>query len=435
MLESQAILQPYFQKEKKIAVIGLGYVGLPIALELAKKFSVIGFDISAPRVIMMKNQIDPSKELPSSAFEGADILFTHQIEDLKAAQFYIVAVPTPVDDHKIPDLLPLTRASETLSKVIKKGDIVVYESTVYPGCTEDDCVPVIENGSGLKAYIDFKVGYSPERINPGDTEHTLTKVTKIVSGCSPESLEIIAGVYGAIIEPGVYKASSIKVAEAAKVIENTQRDLNIALMNELSQIFNIMNINTYDVLEAAGTKWNFLKFQPGLVGGHCIGVDPYYLTYKAMQQGYRPQIILAGRGINDGMAAYVAKKVVQHLISQGKNPKDSKVLILGATFKEDVSDIRNSKIFDLYKELKDYSIQLDIVDPHASKEEVAHEYGVELADQISTDYDSVIVAVAHQKYKEIDENYLKTILLPEGLVVDLKNILKGKITNFAHWTL
>jgi UDP-N-acetyl-D-galactosamine dehydrogenase len=334
MLESQAILQPYFQKEKKIAVIGLGYVGLPIALELAKKFSVIGFDISAPRVEMMKNQIDPSKELPSSAFEGADILFTHQIEDLKAAQFYIVAVPTPVDDHKIPDLLPLTRASETLSKVIKKGDIVVYESTVYPGCTEDDCVPVIENGSGLKAYIDFKVGYSPERINPGDTEHTLTKVTKIVSGCSPESLEIIAGVYGAIIEPGVYKASSIKVAEAAKVIENTQRDLNIALMNELSQIFNIMNINTYDVLEAAGTKWNFLKFQPGLVGGHCIGVDPYYLTYKAMQQGYRPQIILAGRGINDGMAAYVAKKVVQHLISQGKNPKDSKVLILELLLKK-----------------------------------------------------------------------------------------------------
>jgi UDP-N-acetyl-D-galactosamine dehydrogenase len=435
MLESQAILQSYFQKEKKIAVIGLGYVGLPIALELAKKFSVIGFDISAPRVEMMKNKIDPSKELPSSAFEGADILFTHQLEDLKNAQFYIVAVPTPVDDHKIPDLMPLTKASESLSKVIKKGDFVVYESTVYPGCTEDDCVPVIEKGSGLKAYEDFKVGYSPERINPGDTQHTLTKVTKIVSGCSPESLKVISGIYGAIIEPGVYEAASIKVAEAAKVIENTQRDLNIALMNELSQIFNIMNINTYDVLEAAGTKWNFLKFQPGLVGGHCIGVDPYYLTYKAMELGYRPQIILSGRGINDGMAAYVAKKVVQHLISQGKNPKDSKVLILGATFKEDVSDIRNSKIFDLYKELKDYSIQLDIVDPHASSEEVEHEYGVKLADNISTGYDSVIVAVAHEEYKNIDEEYLSKIILPEALVVDLKNILKGKITNFAHWTL
>lgn len=435
MLDSQTILQQYFQKEKKIAVIGLGYVGLPIALELAKKFSVIGFDISAPRVELMKNKIDPSKELPSSAFDGADILFTHQIEDLKAATFYIVAVPTPVDEHKTPDLIPLTKASETLSKVIKKGDYVVYESTVYPGCTEEDCVPVIEKGSGLKAYEDFKVGYSPERINPGDTQHTLTKVTKIVSGCSPESLEVIAGIYGAIIEPGVFKASSIKVAEAAKVIENTQRDLNIALMNELSQIFNIMNINTYDVLEAAGTKWNFLKFQPGLVGGHCIGVDPYYLTYKAMELGYRPQIILSGRGINDGMAAYVAKKVVQHLIAQGKNPKESKVLILGATFKEDVSDIRNSKIFDLYQELKDYSIQLDIVDPHASAEEVHHEYGVELSEKISSGYDAVVAAVAHAQYKSLTEDYFKEILLSDGLVVDLKNIFKGKITNFTHWTL
>lgn len=435
MLDSQTILQQYFQKEKKIAVIGLGYVGLPIALELAKKFSVIGFDISAPRVELMKNKIDPSKELPSSAFEGADILFTHQLEDLKAATFFIVAVPTPVDDHKTPDLIPLTKASETLSKVIKKGDYVVYESTVYPGCTEEDCVPVIEKGSGLKAYEDFKVGYSPERINPGDTQHTLTKVIKIVSGCSPESLEVIAGIYGAIIEPGVYKASSIKVAEAAKVIENTQRDLNIALMNELSQIFNIMDINTYDVLEAAGTKWNFLKFQPGLVGGHCIGVDPYYLTYKAMELGYRPQIILSGRGINDGMAAYVAKKVVQHLISQGKNPKESKVLILGATFKEDVSDIRNSKIFDLYQELKDYSIQLDIVDPHASAEEVHHEYGVDLSENISSGYDAVIAAVAHATYKSLTEDYFKEILQPDGLVVDLKNVFKGKITNFTHWTL
>lgn len=435
MLVSKTILHQYFQKEKKIAVIGLGYVGLPIALELAKKFSVIGFDISAPRVELMKNKIDPSKELPSSAFEGADILFTHQLEDLKAATFFIVAVPTPVDDHKTPDLIPLTKASETLSKVIKKGDYVVYESTVYPGCTEEDCVPVIEKGSGLKAYEDFKVGYSPERINPGDTQHTLTKVIKIVSGCSPESLEVIAGIYGAIIEPGVYKASSIKVAEAAKVIENTQRDLNIALMNELSQIFNIMDINTYDVLEAAGTKWNFLKFQPGLVGGHCIGVDPYYLTYKAMELGYRPQIILSGRGINDGMAAYVAKKVVQHLISQGKNPKESKVLILGATFKEDVSDIRNSKIFDLYQELKDYSIQLDIVDPHASAEEVHHEYGVDLSENISSGYDAVIAAVAHATYKSLTEDYFKEILQPDGLVVDLKNVFKGKITNFTHWTL
>jgi len=435
MSQYQAIIQQYFEKEKKIAVIGLGYVGLPIALELARKFSVIGFDISAPRVEMMRNKIDPSKELPSSAFEGTDILFTHQLEDLKQAQFYIVAVPTPVDEHKTPDLVPLQRASETLSKVIKKGDYVVYESTVYPGCTEEDCVPVIEKGSGLKAYEDFKVGYSPERINPGDTQHTLTKVTKIVSGCSAESLEVIAAIYGAIIEPGVYKASSIKVAEAAKVIENTQRDLNIALMNELSQVFNQMNINTYDVLEAAGTKWNFLKFQPGLVGGHCIGVDPYYLTYKAMELGYRPQIILSGRGINDGMAAYVAKKVVQHLISQEKVLSKTRVLIMGATFKENVSDIRNSKIFDLHKELKGYSVKIDMVDPHAEADEVEHEYGVVLNDRVDQHYDAVIVAVAHNEYKNYTEEHFRDILEPGGLLVDLKNIYKGKITNFTHWTL
>ncbi|MCO5231729.1 MAG: nucleotide sugar dehydrogenase [Chitinophagales bacterium] len=435
MSSHQEELNKYFNKDKKLAVIGLGYVGLPIALELARKFSVIGFDISASRVEMMRNKIDPSKELDSSAFDGADIFFTHQLEDLKQAQFFIVAVPTPVDEHKTPDLLPLQKASETLSKVIKKGDYVVYESTVYPGCTEEDCVPVIEKGSGLKAYVDFKVGYSPERINPGDTLHTLTKVKKVVSGCDEESLEVIAGIYGAIIEPGVFKAASIKVAEAAKVIENTQRDLNIALMNELSQVFNIMDINTYDVLEAAGTKWNFLNFQPGLVGGHCIGVDPYYLTYKAMKLGYRPQIILSGRGINDGMAAYVAKKVAQHLIAQGKNPKDSKVLIMGATFKEDVSDIRNSKIFDLYQELKDFSVQIDMVDPYASKEEVAHEYGVQLSDNPGNQYDAVVVAVPHKEYKSLNEDYFKEILVSDALIVDLKNIFKNKITTFTHWTL
>ena len=434
-LESQVIIQQYFQKKKKIAVIGLGYVGLPIALEMAKKFSVIGFDISAPRIEMMRNKIDPSKELQSTAFDGADILFTNDLEDLKKAQFYIVAVPTPVNVHKVPDLTPLLKASETLSQVIKKGDIAVFESTVYPGCTEEDCVPVIEKGSGLKAYQDFMVGYSPERINPGDTTHTLTKVKKIVSGCNPETLEVIAAIYGSIIEPGVYKASSIRVAEAAKVIENTQRDLNIALMNELSQIFNIMEINTYDVLEAAGTKWNFLNFKPGLVGGHCIGVDPYYLTYKAMQLGYRPQIILSGRGINDGMAAYVAKKVAQNLISKDKNPKDCKVLIMGATFKEDVSDIRNSKIFDLYHELEEFSLKLDIVDPKASMEEVKKVYGVELNETVGEDYDAVIVAVAHEEYKQLNEDYFKKILKSDALIVDLKNIYKDKIVNFNYWTL
>ncbi len=374
--------QDYVSKKSQLSVIGLGYVGLPIALELAKKFKVIGFDINPKRVELMRNKIDPSNELDSSAFDGADIYFTANPEELKAASFYIVAVPTPVDDHKVPDLLPLQRASETLGKVLKKGDTVVYESTVYPGCTEEDCVPILERISGLTAYTDFKIGYSPERINPGDTQHTLTKVMKVVSGCDAESLDLIAQIYGAIIEPGVFKAASIKVAEAAKVIENTQRDLNIGLMNELSQIFNKMGINTYDVLEAAGTKWNFLKFQPGLVGGHCIGVDPYYLTYKSIQMGFEPQIILSGRKINDGMSAWVAKKVVQLLLNIDKNPKNCKVLIMGATFKENVSDIRNSKIFDLYKELQEYGVNIDIVDPYAEAEEVLHEYGVKLSKEV-----------------------------------------------------
>jgi UDP-N-acetyl-D-glucosamine/UDP-N-acetyl-D-galactosamine dehydrogenase len=435
MHKSKAEFATYLSKEKKIAVIGLGYVGLPIALELAKKFSVVGFDINPERVALMRNNIDPSKELTSEAFEGADIHFTHILDDLREASFFIVAVPTPVDDHKVPDLTPLVKASEGLSRVVKKGDYVVYESTVYPGCTEDDCVPIIERGSGLKAYVDFKVGYSPERINPGDTQHTLTKVVKIVSGCSDESLDLIADIYGSIIEPGVFKAASIKVAEAAKVIENTQRDLNIALMNELSQIFNKMNINTYDVLEAAGTKWNFLKFQPGLVGGHCIGVDPYYLTYKAMELGYNPQIILSGRGINDGMAAYVAKKIVQHLNAQKKSFSESRVLIMGATFKENVSDIRNSKIFDLVSELEEYSIKVDLVDPHASAEEVKHEYDVYLKAAPESDYDAVIVAVAHNEYKSLNEQFFSKVLKENGLLVDLKNVFKGKLEHFNIWTL
>ncbi|MBX7225510.1 MAG: nucleotide sugar dehydrogenase [Chitinophagales bacterium] len=427
--------EDYQQKKQQLAVIGLGYVGLPIALELARKFKVVGFDISQKRVEMMRNKVDPSNELPTAAFEGADIFFTADLEDLKQASFYIVAVPTPVDDHKVPDLTPLVKASETLGKVLKKGDTVVYESTVYPGCTEDDCVPIVEKISGLKGYTDFKVGYSPERINPGDTQHTLTKVMKIVSGCDETSLDLISKIYGSIIEPGVHKAATIKVAEAAKVIENTQRDLNIALMNELSQIFNKMGINTYDVLEAAGTKWNFLKFQPGLVGGHCIGVDPYYLTYKSMSLGYEPQIILSGRRINDGMSAWVAKKLVQLLLNIDKNPKNCKVLIMGATFKENVSDIRNSKVFDLYRELKEFGVQLEIVDPYAEADEVAHEYGVQLSESISSGYDAVIVAVNHSSYQGIDETYLKTICTKDGIIIDLKNVFKGKINELTHWTL
>lgn len=423
------------EKNKKIGVIGLGYVGLPIALELAKKFSVVGFDISEERIKLLKQKIDPSKELKSEAFANCDIEFTADINTLGKASFYIVAVPTPVDEHKVPDLKPLVAASTTIGKIIKKGDYVVFESTVYPGCTEEDCIPIIENLSKLKAITNFKYGYSPERINPGDTQYTLTKITKIVSGCDQESLELIADVYSSIVEPGVYKATSVKVAEAAKVIENTQRDLNIALMNELSQVFNKMNINTYDVLEAAGTKWNFLKFQPGLVGGHCIGVDPYYLTYKSMELGYEPKIILSGRGINDEMPQYIAKKIIQNWLSLQKNPSQCSVLIMGATFKENVADIRNSKVFDLIKELKEYSVKVDIIDPHADATEVLHEYNVKLNANTEGKYDAVIIAVAHREYVNLGEKYFLEITNHDAMIVDLKNLFKNKIKQLQHWTL
>jgi len=432
---SDILFDQYKNKQKVISVVGLGYVGLPIALELAKHFKVIGFDISARRIEMMRNGVDPSKELTSEAFEGVDISFTYELKDLETANFYIVAVPTPVDEHKVPDLTPVKKASETIGKVIGRGDYVVYESTVYPGCTEDDCVPIIEEVSGLKAVEEFKVGYSPERINPGDTLHTLTKVVKIVSGCDDESLDLISKIYDTVIEPGVFEATSIKVAEAAKIIENTQRDLNIALMNELSQIFDRVGINTNDVLEAAGTKWNFLKFYPGLVGGHCIGVDPYYLTYKAMELGYDPQIILSGRRINDGMSAYVAKKIVKFLLSHDKNIQDCRALIMGATFKEDVSDIRNSKVFDLHRELQDYSLKVDIVDPHADPEEVNEEYHINLKDKPGSGYDVVIVAVNHAEYRDLDEDYFIQIAKDDAVLVDIKNIYKDKINNLTYWCL
>src|SRR5690242_11448211 len=376
-------------KKAKLAVIGLGYVGLPIALEFARKISVIGFDINEKRIALMKQGVDPSNELGKEEFEGCDITFTNSLDVLREAKFFIVAVPTPVDDHNVPDLKPVKRASETVGKVIKKGDYVVFESTVYPGCTEEDCLPIIEKLSGLKNVTDFKLGYSPERINPGDKNHTLASIIKVVSGCDAESLDQIAKVYSIVVEAGVHKASCIKVAEAAKIIENTQRDLNIALMNELSIIFDMMSINTYEVLEAAGTKWNFLKFQPGLVGGHCIGVDPYYLTYKASELGYDAEVILAGRNINDNMAKYVAKKVIQHIIQNSADTKKAKVLVMGATFKENVSDIRNSKVADIIKELKSYHLNVDVEDPHADSEELQHEYGFGLVSKIADDYDAV----------------------------------------------
>jgi UDP-N-acetyl-D-galactosamine dehydrogenase len=427
--------QELVEKKAKLAVIGLGYVGLPIALEFAKKISVIGFDINAERIDMMKKGIDPSNELEKKEFEGVDIHFTASVDDLKEAKFFVVAVPTPVDDYNVPDLRPLKSASETVGKVIKRGDYVVFESTVYPGCTEEDCIPVIEKISGLKNGIDFKTGYSPERINPGDKLRTLANVVKVVSGCDQESLDVIAKVYELVVAAGVHKATSIKVAEAAKIIENTQRDLNIALMNELSIIFDIMNINTYEVLEAAGTKWNFLKFQPGLVGGHCIGVDPYYLTYKANKIGYNSQIILAGRNINDDMANYVARKTVQHIIRIVGDVKSAKVLIMGATFKENVTDIRNSKVADVVTALQSYYVNVEVEDPYADSDELQRHYGFGLTKNRSNDYDAVIIAVPHGAYINLDDAYFAGITKPNALIADLKGIYRNKIKSRNYWSL
>jgi UDP-N-acetyl-D-glucosamine/UDP-N-acetyl-D-galactosamine dehydrogenase len=421
--------------DKTLAVIGLGYVGLPIALELSKKVRVIGFDISEKRVAMMRNKIDPSSELASNAFEGCNIEFTTDIEVLRKANFFIVAVPTPVDTHNVPDLKPVLSASNTVGQVIKKGDYVVFESTVYPGCTEEDCVPVIEKLSGLKSIEDFKVGYSPERINPGDKVHTLQNVVKVASGCDAESADEIAKVYELVVTAGVHRASSIKVAEAAKIIENTQRDLNIALMNELSIIFDRMGINTYEVLEAAGTKWNFLKFSPGLVGGHCIGVDPYYLTYKSEELGYQSKVILAGRVINDEMPAYVAKKTVQSIIKKGKDIGKSKVLVMGVTFKEDVSDIRNSKVADMIKELEGFNVTVHTIDPHADTDEVMHEYGFHLTAKVDNDYDAIVVAVNHKEYANYTEANLLALCKNDSILIDLKGIYRGKISEMKYWSL
>ncbi len=430
---STLIYDRLVKKEAKLAVIGLGYVGLPIALEFARKIKVVGFDINQQRVDMMRNKKDPSNELESSAFDGCDIHFTADLEDLRDVEFFIVAVPTPIDENNLPDLKPLQGASKTVGNVLKKGDYVVYESTVYPGCTEEDCIPILESLSGLKFQDDFKVGYSPERINPGDKEHTLQNVIKVVSGCCDVSLDEIAKTYELVVGAGVHRAPTIKVAE---IIENTQRDLNIALINELSIIFNKLKINTFDVLEAAGTKWNFLKFSPGLVGGHCIGVDPYYLTHKAMQAGYHAQVIMSGRNVNDSMGAYIADQTVKKVIKQGKHIQDARVLIMGATFKEDVSDIRNSKVIDIVNELKSFEVHVDLIDPHADTHEMEHEYGVGLNAEVGHDYDAVIVAVNHKDYMGLDESYFKGILKDgKGVFVDVKGIYKGKIKDLEYWSL
>ncbi|HRI40854.1 MAG: nucleotide sugar dehydrogenase [Bacteroidota bacterium] len=429
------MVQELLKKEKKLAILGLGYVGLPIALEFAKKIKVIGFDINEARLDKMRNSIDPSGELDTEAFNGCDIEFTSSIDKLREASFFIVTVPTPIDEHNLPDLKPLLGATRFIGKVLKKGDFVVYESTVYPGCTEEDCLPILEDESGLKVNADFKLGYSPERINPGDKEHTITRILKVVSGSDKEALDTIASVYEIIVKAGVFRASSIKVAEAAKIIENTQRDVNIALMNELSIIFNKMGINTYDVLQAAGTKWNFIRMQPGLVGGHCIGVDPYYLTYKAQELGYHAQVINSGRYVNDSMGFYVAKQTVKKIIAAGKDVSKARALVMGATFKENVDDIRNSKVADVVKELQSYGVQTDVVDPRADSNELQHEYGFGLLEKPGTGYDAVIVAVNHSEYQQLDEAYFRSLLQPDGLVVDIKGMYKGKIQSINYWSL
>ncbi len=430
-----SIYQDLLDKKTKLSVIGLGYVGLPIALEFAKKISVIGFDIKEDRVEMMKNKQDPSNELSSEAFDNCDIIFTAKLEDLKEASFHIVAVPTPIDSHNLPDLKPLLAATRTVGKILKKGDYVVYESTVYPGCTEEDCIPILEELSGLKFVKDFKVGFSPERINPGDKHHTITTIKKVVSGCDEESLENVSKVYEIVVTAGTHKASSIKVAESAKIIENTQRDVNIALMNELSIIFNRMGINTYEVLEAAGTKWNFLKFYPGLVGGHCIGVDPYYLTYKAKEYRYHAQIINSGRYVNDSMGFYIAKQTVKKIIATGKNITSSRVLVMGATFKEDVSDIRNSRVADVISEFKSYGVTVDVVDPLADSEELHEEYGFRLSQKPNGKYDAIIVAVSHKPYFELTEEFFKSIAAEKCIFVDIKGIYRNKIKDLTYWSL
>jgi UDP-N-acetyl-D-galactosamine dehydrogenase len=423
-------------KEAKLALVGLGYVGLPIALEFAKRVKVVGFDINQARVDMMRRGEDPSRELEAADFENRDITFTADINDLKDVNFFIVAVPTPIDETNLPDLKPLQGASRTVGKVLKKGDYVVFESTVYPGCTEEDCIPILEAESGLKFPEDFKVGYSPERINPGDKEHTLQNVIKIVSGCDEESLDEIAKTYELVVAAGVHRATSIKVAEAAKIVENTQRDVNISLVNELSIIFNKMGINTFDVLEAAGTKWNFLKFYPGLVGGHCIGVDPYYLVHKAMQLGYHSKVINSGRYVNDSMGFYIGKQTAKKIIAQGKMIQEAHVLVMGATFKENVSDIRNSKVIDVVNELKSFQINVDVIDPHADSSEMEHEYGVALATDIRKDYDAIILAVNHREYCQFDENYFKGMMKDgKGVFVDVKGIYRGKINDLTYWSL
>lgn len=409
----------------KIAVIGLGYVGLPLAVEFGKKYSTLGFDINSKRVAELQGGTDHTKEVEPEELKKADKLkYSADVADLDEANVYIVTVPTPINKFKQPDLTPLIKASETIGQTLKKGDTVIYESTVYPGATEEDCVPVLERVSGLAFNEDFFVGYSPERINPGDKEHRVTTILKVTSGSNPETAEFIDALYRSVITAGTHKAENIKVAEAAKVIENTQRDVNIALINELAMIFSRMGIDTEAVLKAAGTKWNFLPFRPGLVGGHCIGVDPYYLTHKAESIGYHPEMILAGRRINDNMSRYVASEFVKALLQKGITVKGANVLLMGLTFKENCPDIRNTKVVDIIDELKQYGVNVDVYDPWVNKQEALHEYGVEVIDQPNqATYEGVIVAVAHNEFKALGIEGIRALAMPTHVIYDLKYII------------
>jgi UDP-N-acetyl-D-galactosamine dehydrogenase len=410
-----------------IGVIGLGYVGLPLAVEFGKKFPVTGFDIHQQRIDELVAGHDRTLETSDEDLKAAvHLKYTTRLDDLKACNYFIVTVPTPIDKHKRPDLTPLIKASESVGKVLKKGDIVIYESTVYPGATEEECVPILEKHSGLKFNQDFYCGYSPERINPGDKVHTVTKILKVTSGSTPEVAVRVDNLYKSIITAGTFMASSLKVAEAAKVIENSQRDINIAFVNELALIFNKIGIDTHEVLAAAGTKWNFLKFFPGLVGGHCIGVDPYYLTHKAQELGYNPEIILAGRRLNDNMGFYVANRVIKRMIQNGHTIAGSRVLVLGITFKENCPDIRNSRVVDVVAEFKEYSCQVDVFDPWADAAEVKHEYGLNMVEKPGSDYDAIVLAVAHNEFKEMD---IRAMGRKESVLYDLKGLLDKSIVD------
>ncbi|MFO0665722.1 MAG: nucleotide sugar dehydrogenase [Polyangiaceae bacterium] len=425
--------------QERIAIIGLGYVGLPVALAFARKFpNSVGFDIHQEKVDELRRGFDRNREVPEEELKSSSLKFTSNVADLEGCNFFVVAVPTPVDKNNVPDLSPVLRASETVGSVLTKGAVVVYESTVYPGVTEDLCGPVLAKRSGLRQGVDFKLGYSPERINPGDREHTLERITKVVSGEDAETLERVANAYGAIVEAGIFRATCIKVAEAAKVIENTQRDINIALMNELSLIFDRLGIRTADVLEAAGTKWNFLRFKPGLVGGHCIGVDPYYLTTKAQELGYQPEVILAGRRINNSVSSYIAQKTVKMLVNADRPVKGARVGVLGLTFKEDVNDLRNSKVPDILHELRDFGIEALLHDPHASDAETHHEYGLRLAPLTAfQELDALIFAVNHKEYLAEGQAAIQARLRPGGVLIDVKSALSPALVDrqIRYWSL